>query len=329
MGRFLRFLTSRRMPKVVAFGALLAANVASAQVGGIGKVVVGNQPGGATDIVARLLAPALEPVMGRTFVVENRVGASGNVAAEFVSRSVPDGSTILVMFNSHATVGALYPKLSFDPLKDLVSAGEISETPFLIVGRPDLGASDLKTVMDAARKAGKPLKVGTPGLGTPHHLLFEALKRSHQQDLIITHYKGSAPAQADVMGGHIDVVMSTPSLAVPALKAGKATLLGVTSEQRLADYPNAPTAREMGVLPLAGSGAWIGLMVPAKTPDAVIERINRALNTALQTPAVQERLKTIGMTAVGGSAQAMNTKLHKEAAQWTPLIREAKITATD
>ena len=291
-----------------------------------GKIVVGNQPGGATDIVARLLLPEFSKASGRQFIVENRTGASGNIAAEHVARAPADGNTILLVFNSHTTISSLFPKLTFDPIKDFASVGLISQAPYLVVARPDIGVDDLRELIAQRKKSGKPITLGSPGQGTPQHLLAENLRKAQNVDIETVHYKGSAPAQTDVMGGHVDTSLVTASLGAGFVKTGKLKLLAVTSDARLPDFPNTPTSRELGIDTLNSSGVWLALLVPAKTPPATVARLNKTLNDALQSPEVLARLKTIGMIPMGGSPADLDKLMREEQATWSALIKESKIT---
>lgn len=306
---------------VLAFGAALA----SAQTPE-GKIVVGNQPGGATDIVARLLAPEYAKVLGRPFVVENRTGASGNIAAEYVAKSPADGNTVLLVFNSHTTISSLFPKLPFDPIKDFASIGLISDSPYLIVARPGIGVNTLRELIDKAKREGKPISIGSPGPGTPQHLLAQKLSQDQKVEVSVVHYKGSAPAQTDVMGGHVDITFVTNSLGASFVKAGKLQLLGITSDQRAADFPVTPTTREQGLGVFNGSGVWLALLVPAKTPAAKVEQLNQVLNQALKSPEVQAKLKAVGMSPLGGTPAAQDKLMHDEQATWSALIKASKIT---
>ena len=300
---------------------------AIAQAGGgtQGRIVAGNAPGGATDIVARLLAPGFSAALGHNFVVDNRPGASGNIAAEFVAKAPADGNTILLIFNSHTTIGPLFPKLPFDPIRDFAAVGLIAETPYMVVARPGLGVDNLRDLVARAKRTREPISAGSPGRGTPQHLLFERVNKVHDMQINTIHYKGSAPAQSDVLGGHIDLTLVSPSLGGPLVKAGKLLALAVTSEARLADFPNVQTVREAGVDALA-STIWLGLLVPAKTPRATVTQLNRILNDTLKAPDTAARLKAIGMTPVGGTPEAQDRTMAEEQAVWTTLIRDLKIT---
>lgn len=302
-----------------------AAGHAAAQ-SGEGKIVVGNQPGGATDIVARLLVPDFSKALGRQFIVENRTGASGNIAAEYVAKAPADGNTILLVFNSHTTIKSLFPKLPFDPIKDFASVGLISQAPYLVVARPDIGVDSLSELLARAKKTSQPITFGSPGPGTPQHLLAEQLRKADGVEIESVHYKGSSPAQTDVMGSHVDISLVTESLGGPFVKSGKVKLLAVTSKNRLPDFPNTPTAGEQGIKTFDSTGVWLALLVPAKTPADTVARLNKTLNDTLKSPEVQAHLKAIGMIPVGGSAADLDKLMRDEQATWSVLIKDSKIT---
>ncbi len=304
----------------------LATPTAIAQVKE-GRIVVGNQPGGATDIVARMMAPVFAAGMGMPYVVENKAGASGNIAADAVAKAAPDGGTILLVFNSHTTVGALFPKLSFDPIRDFASVGLVAEAPYMIAARPDIGVDDFRQLLDRARQTGKPVTMGSPGRATPQHLLMEKLRKEDGVPVEVAHYKGTAPAQTDVMGSHIDFTLVTPSASAAFVRSGKLKLLGVTADKRLPDFPQAPTAGELGVRAVAGTGVWIALLVPARTPKATVDRLNEILNDALRSPEISAKLATVGFTPRGGKPEDLDRLMRDEQRTWSVLIRENGITA--
>ena len=322
----MKILNIRLLSRVLMISALFATATLSSAESAEGKIIVGNQPGGATDIVARILAPEYAKALGRPFLVENRTGASGNIAAEYVAKAPSDGNTILLVFNSHTTISSLFPKLPFDPSKDFASVGLISDSPYLIVARPDIGAATLRELIDNAKRTGNPITIGSPGLGTPQHLLAQKLSVDQKVDVSVVHYKGSAPAQTDVMGGHVDITFVTNSLGAAFVKAGKLKLLGLTSDKRSADFSATPTTREQGLDTFNGSGVWLALLVPAKTPASKVEQLNKVLNTALQTPEVQSRLKAVGMAPLGGSSATQDKLMQDEQATWSALIKDSKIT---
>ena len=194
------------------------------------------------------------------------------------------------------------------------------------IDRNNIGAENLRDLVEQAKRSKRPVTAGTAGRGTPQHLLFEILGKTSGITVSAIHYKGTAPAQNDLLGGHLDVSLMTPSLGAQMVKAGKSKLLAVTSEARLVDFPNVPTVREQGFDSLAGSGVWIALLVPGKTPRPTVMRLNKALNDALKFPETIDKLKAVGMTPTGGPPEYLDKIIQTEQAAWTALIRELSIT---
>ena len=211
------------------------------------RIVLGSLPGASSDAVARMLAESFSKSLNRTFLIDNRPGASSNIAADFVAKSSPDGNTLLLIYNAHPAVGALFPNLPYDPIKDFRSIGMVGTTPYVLVANPNVAGKNLADLLTQARASKKTLSFASPGAGTPQHLTMERLKKEAGVDITMIHYKSSAPAQNDVMGGHVDMTLSTPALALPQVKAGKLKVLAVTSSQRLPALPDEPTIRESGV----------------------------------------------------------------------------------
>ncbi|MBT2305210.1 tripartite tricarboxylate transporter substrate binding protein [Variovorax paradoxus] len=316
-----KFLATAAMACVTAATPVLAQDSAR-----LGKIITGYPAGGATDVVVRIVAPHLSAVTGVDYVVENRPGASGNIGAEAVVKAPPDGNTILVVFNSHSTIGPLFPNLPFDPVRDLASVGQISETPYLVVARNDIGVDDLKQLVDRAKRTNRPITLGTAGRATPQHLMAEVLATTTGAPVSAVHYKGSASAQNDLLGGHIDISLMTPSLGGALVRSGKLKLLAVTSSARIPEYPNVPTVHELGFDAWSGAGVWIAMLVPAKTPRAVVAKLNTALNDALKKSEVVAKLKSVGMNPTGRSPEQLDKIMQGERATWAAVIRDQKIS---
>lgn len=300
---------------------LCAQTPATGSPPGVVRVVVGYVPGGSLDAVARLAAAEMAAVLGSTVIVENRPGANGNIAAEYVARAAPDGSVMLATFNTHPLIAALYPHLKFDPVGGFRSVGVIAQTPYILVARPDLPGATLPEVIAAARSSSRVLSFATVGAGSPQHLGIERLKASAHLPVTVVHYKGGAPAQQDVQGGHVDIMLSTVALALPQVQAGKLKALAVSSPQRLMALPQVPTLHESGNADFVSDG-WFGLLLPAKTPDAMAQRYNEALNRALAAPHLQQALAQMGATPAGGTAQSMEARMSKEREVWTRVIQD-------
>ncbi|VTU31683.1 Argininosuccinate lyase [Variovorax sp. PBS-H4] len=305
---------------------VLSAVPAAAQssAGRAARIVVGSAAGASSDAVARLLADSFTHSLGRPFIVDNKPGASGNIAAELVAKSPPDGNNLLLIYNAHPAVGALFPHLPFDPVKDFRSVGLIGTTPYVLVATPTLPGRNLGEALARARAAGTPLSFGSTGAGSPQHLTMERLKKESGIDITMVHYKGGALASNDVIAGHVNITLATPSLAMPQLKAGRLKALAVTADERLPELPDVPTVTEAGFHGFVSVG-WFALLLPAATPDAVVQRYNEALDQALRTSPVKERLLAQGITPTPGAPAVLDRQMQGDAQMWTRLIKELNI----
>lgn len=283
------------------------------------RIIVGFAPGGSVDLVARLMAVEMTRGLGRAVIVENRSGANGNIAADQVAHALADGNTILATYNTHPILGALYPHLPFDPIADFKPVGLIAATPYLLVANPALPGGTMREVVDLARAAGRTLSFATVGPGSPQHLSIERMKLTTPVPITVVHYKGGAPAQQDVIAGHVDMMLSTVALALPQVKAGKVKVLAVTSARRLPALPDAPTLIESGVSGFVSEG-WFGFLLPAKTPPAVVARYNAELNRALKSEQVRATLDQMGATPLGGTPEQMEALIREEQRTWSKII---------
>jgi tripartite-type tricarboxylate transporter receptor subunit TctC len=310
---------------------LIAAALSAGAFGGayaqqVTKFVTGVAPGASVDTVTRTIAESMARVMKRTIVVENRVGASGNIAAEYVARAPADGTTALVTYNIHPSVGSLFTNLRFDPVKDFRAVGVIATTPYALVANPKVPGATLKEVLALAMVQGRSLTFASTGLGSPQHLSMERLKEQTGVDIRMVHYKSAAPGQTDVIGGHVDIMLSTIGFCEPQVKAGKLKVLAVTSEKRLPQFPDAPTVAESGYKGLITDG-WYALLLPAKTPAPVVKEFNDALNQALASPAVQEKFHSMVLTPKPGAPEVLDRWIREEAASSRKLITSLGIKA--
>ncbi|GAA4344131.1 tripartite tricarboxylate transporter substrate binding protein [Variovorax defluvii] len=289
------------------------------------RLVVGSAPGASSDSVARLLAESFTRTLGRSFIVENKPGASGNIAADLVAKSPPDGSHLLLVYNAHPAVGALFPHLPFDPIKDFRSVGMVGTTPYVLVAAPTLPGRDLAEVLAQAKGAGKPLSFGSTGAGSPQHLTMERLRKESGVDITMVHYKGGALAANDVIAGHVDMALATPSLAMPQIKAGRVKALAVTSDKRLPELPAVPTVTEAGIRDFVSVG-WFALLLPAATPAPVVQSYNEALDKALTSAPFKERLEAQGITPTPGAPEVLDRQMRADAKIWSRLIKDLNIT---
>jgi tripartite-type tricarboxylate transporter receptor subunit TctC len=320
-------MVERKMMKpllqfAVAAVSLLAATGAQAQA--VTQFVTGSSPGGGLDTIARLVAEPMAASMKRTIIVESKPGASYNIAAAYVAKAPADGNTVLLTFNVHPIAGALYKSLPFDPEKDFRAVGIIATTPYVVAANPALPGADLKQMIAMAKTQGRSPTFASVGLGTPQHLMMERLKAQTGLDIRMIHYKSASAAQTDVMAGHVDFSLLTPSIADAQVKAGKLKVLAVTSEQRLPQFPDAPTAKEQGYQGFISDG-WYAMMLPAKTPPAIVQAYNQALNQALNLPAVRDKLRSLGATPTPGTPDVLDKQVREDAVMWRQVITSQNI----
>ena len=307
----------------ITIGAALisAFTLTGAQAQQVTKFVTGSAPGGGTDILARLMATSMAPILGRTIVVENKPGASYNIAADAVAKAAPDGNTALVTFNVHPIAGALRTDLPFDPVKDFRAVGMIATTPYALAANPKLPGTNLKEVIALAKAQGRTLNFASIGLGTPQHLMMERLKQQTGLDIRMVHYKNPSLGQSDVVAGHVDFTISTIAFCEPLVKAGKMKVLAVTSNERLSQFPDAPTVKESGYQGFVTDG-WYALLLPGKTPESVVSAYNEALNKVLGSPAVLEKFHATGLTATPGKPELLDAQIRDDFTVWKKIIAD-------
>lgn len=309
-------------PLVLSFLMAVAACGAAAQP--VTKFVIGTAPGAGVDNITRQVADAMSTIMKRTIVVENRVGASGNVAAEHVARALPDGNTVLITYSIHPVIGSLFTNLRFDPIKDFRAVGLIATTPYAIVANPKLPGSGLKEMLAIAKTQGRTLNFASTGLGSPQHLMMERLRAQTGVSMNMVHYKSAAPALTDVVGGHLDFMVASIAFAEPNVKAGKVKVLAVTSEERLPQFPDAPTVTQSGYKGFVTDG-WFAMLLPAKTPPTLVKEYNDALNQALTSPAIREKFQAQLLTPRPGKPEMLDALIRDEAAKWKQVITSLNI----
>ncbi|GLC96950.1 hypothetical protein Tamer19_63590 [Cupriavidus sp. TA19] len=301
---------------LLAAGTLLPASLRAAPA--VTRVLVGATPGGGTDLVARALAAELEQRLKQSFIVENRGGAAGNIAATAVAKAEPDGSTLLLSYTSHAINPALFEKKPFDPLKDFTPVSLIATSPLLLVSRPDLGAKNVRELIALAKSRPGKLSIAVAGIGSANHLAGEMLKHEAGIDLVSVPYKGAAPAVADVVASQADLLLGNVATVQPLLLAGKVKGLGVSSPKRLAAFPDiAPIA---DVVPGFDYSSWYGLLGPAGMPADVVAQLEKAVRAAVASPAMRKRLGGEGLVPVGNDAVQFRQFLQGEIARWAKVV---------
>lgn len=285
------------------------------------RIVVGYVPGGSLDTVARLMAAEMSIGLRRPVIVDNRPGANGNIAAEQVAHGPADGNTLLMTFNTHPLLGALYPNLPFDPITDFRSVGLVASTPYLLVANPALPGTTLAEALKGAKATARVLSFATVGSGSPQHLMGLRMRQAANLPMIIVHYKGGAPAQNDVLAGYVDMMLVTVALGLPQVKAGKLKVLAVSTAERLPSLPEVPTFSESGLKNVVSEG-WFGFLAPARTPAATVVSYNEEINRTLNTGGMRQKLELIGTVPLGGTPERMERLMRHEQQLWSKVITE-------
>ena len=286
------------------------------------RIVVPYVAGSATDAVARLVAQKLSERWGQQAVVENVVGANGMVGTEQVAKSPKDGYTLAMIAANHAVSGHLFKNIPYDPVKDFAGIGIVGEVPFLLAVHPSVPAQNLNELLQYARANPGKLNYASGGNGSPGHLAGELLKSMAKIDIVHVPYKGVAPGITDLIGGQVQASFAAIPVVLPHGKAGKARLLGVTSLRRSGAAPEIPTMDEQGLKGFEVV-SWIGLLAPAGTPGAVVEKISSDVVAILATPEVKARFASLGVEMIAGSPAEMQRTLANDAERWGRIVRES------
>jgi tripartite-type tricarboxylate transporter receptor subunit TctC len=320
------------MSRIIALAcaALLAAAMPShAQTGWPDKpirLVVSFAPGGVHDTLSRVLQPKLTEALGQPIVIENRAGAGGNIAAEAVAKSAPDGATFLVASEAIATNEYLYRKMAYDPYKDLVPVAKLADYPMALIVHPSLSVDNVRGLVALAQARPGSISYGSAGVGASGHLAGELFKNVTGVDMVHVPYKGGAPALADLIAGRIQFMFLSVSLTAPQAKQGKVKVIAVTGSKRARELPDVPTTAEQG-FPQVQALLFSSMLAPAGTPPAVVKRMNEAVVKAIETPEVQKRLADIGAVPAPTSPEEFAGILRAEGERWGKLIREKNIRA--
>jgi tripartite-type tricarboxylate transporter receptor subunit TctC len=288
------------------------------------RLLVPFPPGGGADISARILTDGLGPVLGQTVVVDNRAGAASILGTDIVSKSAPDGYTLLLVPISLAFNAALYKKLPYDALRDFAPISLVADQPNILVVHPSLAAKSFKEFIALARAQPGKLIYGSAGVGTGTHLAMELLLMSQKVEMVHVPYKGAAPALTGVIGNEVSAFFSTFASALPHVKSERLRAFGVTSAQRAPTLPDVPTIAESGV-PGYEYSTWYGLAAPAGTPRAIVEKLNRTTAEVLASPKTAERYVGQGLTPLPSTPARFGAHLKSETEKWTKVVREAKI----
>jgi tripartite-type tricarboxylate transporter receptor subunit TctC len=288
------------------------------------RLVVPFAPGGSTDIIARVLGQKLNELWGQPIVVDNRAGGSTVIGTDIVAKSAPDGHTLLVTPAPFTIVPSLIAKLPYDPHKDFEPITLINTTPLVVVVHPGVPAKSIKDLIALAKSRPGALNYGSSGAGGSNHLAGELFNAQAGVKMVHIPYKGNAPALADLVGGHVDLVFNGLTSALPLIKSGKLRPLGVTSLNRAGSLPQVPTLDESGLKGFQAV-AWNGLTAPARTPKDVINRINADVQKVVRSPELIEKLKSEGSDPVGSTVDQYAAFLRDEIAKWNKVIKLANI----
>ena len=288
------------------------------------RFIVPYPPGGGTDVIARILQNRLSEALGQTIAIENRGGAGGAVGTEVAAKSAPDGYTFLFTLSSH-TINPLLYKLNYDVERDFMSVSLIVSVPQLIAANPGAGIQSMQDLVTMARAKPGTLNFASVGNGTPSHIAGELLKLKTGIDIVHVPYKGGGPAVADALGGQVPLIIVTMPAAISQVHAGKLRALAVTTAKRNPGAPEIPTVAEALKIPDYEVDSWFALFAPAKTPPAIVARMQKEIARAIQLPDVKQKLLEQGGDPVGSTPEELDRVVKGELRKWAEVIRDAKI----
>jgi tripartite-type tricarboxylate transporter receptor subunit TctC len=317
----------QRRTFVTAAAATLAAPMLHAQTlpSGPVRIVVGFPPGGGTDALARVVGQKLATMWNLSVVIENKAGAAGVIAADYVSKQPGDGNTLLMAhINSHALAPAMGLKLNYNAEKDFVPISMVGVTPMLLICNPDQPAKTVKDLVALCKANPGKISFASAGGGSAQHFALEMFKLRAQIFALHVPYRGSAPALTDLIGGQVNYCFETMTSATPFVKSGKVVALAQTRLKRAKSYPNVPTMAESG-FPGFEATVWYGLMGPGKMPPAMAQRMNEDVNKVLAMPDVQEKMEQYGAEDGGGSIEKFASYIKDEQQKWAQVAKAANV----
>jgi len=288
------------------------------------RIMAPFSPGGPVDITARILAQKLGESLGQPVVVENRAGASGMIGAEMVAKSPPDGYMLLANSSIHVIVPSLFAKMTYDPVRDFIPVSVASSSPLMLVVTPALPVKNVKGFIALAKSRPGEMSFGSSGPGSSTHLTAELLKSVTGTNMVHIPYKGQGQAITDVITGQIQFMFNSPSAVGAFIKAGRLRPLGITSEKRLPQWPDVPTFVETGYKDMV-TGSWYGIWVPAKTPQAIVTKLNTEIVRIVNLPDVRQRIIDMGGEPVANSSAEFDVFQKAEMARWAKIVKQAGI----
>jgi tripartite-type tricarboxylate transporter receptor subunit TctC len=317
-------MMKRGVIAAVLFMALAASASAQSWPSGPIRWLVGFAAGGTGDMISRDLASDLEKVLGVPIVIENRTGANGLTATQALVGAKPDGQTLMLILSGHVTNPYLYPNTGFDPLKDVTPISLVASSPLAIVANPNFPASDIKSLVAAAKDKPNTISYATPGVASIQQLSLELLAYMTGTKYVHVPYRGGAPALNDAIAGHVPLAVLSVLQVMPQVEAKQLKPLAVTSKGRTDVWPNVPSIAEAGVTGYEAE-LWFGIIAPAGTPDAIVNRLNAEITRFVKSDFMQKRLAAQGARAIGSSREDFAAFMRAEQEKWGKVLTEIKI----
>jgi tripartite-type tricarboxylate transporter receptor subunit TctC len=308
----------------IALAALAVSGVAQDYPNRPVRLIVAFAPGTTSDIIGRMFADKLTQQMGQPFVVENRTGAGGTIAADQVTKAAPDGHTLLMSTAALPVSAHVYPGLKYDTVKDFASVTVITHSPLLLAANLSFPPKTVQELIQYAKANPGKVNFGSAGVGTSHHLTGEKLKLDTGIDMLHVPYKGSGPAHIDLMGGQIQLMFDNIVALLPLVQSGKVRALAVSSAKRHPLLPQVPSIQEAGVRDFE-TVAWFGIVAPAGTPKTILARLNAETLKAMQLPDVNKRLLDGGSTIIGNQPEEADKFLRDEVEKWGKVVKAAGV----
>ncbi len=306
----------------LALAALAGAASAQGYPNKTIRMVVPFAAGGPTDVIARAVAQKLTESLGQSVVIDNRGGAGGNLGSDIVAKASPDGYTLLMAIVGHAINASLYSKLPFDPVQDFAPITLTGAATIVLVAHPSVQANSVKELVALGKSKSSRMNWASPGTGTPHHLAGELFKTMTGIEMVHIPYKGAAPAVVDLLGGQVSLAFVSLPAALPHIKAGKLTALGISAPQRSAVAPEVPTIAESGLAGYALEN-WYGALAPAGTPKDVVNKLNSEIVKILQMPEVKERLNSQGFEIRTSTPEQFAAYIKSEIVKWAKIVKDS------
>lgn len=312
-------------------GAVLASGLGSASGWALGmdkpiRFIVPFAPGGSGDLIPRMVAPVVSANLGQPVVIENRSGGGGSIGASFVSRAQPDGLTIgVATVSTHCIYPAVARTAPYDPLKDFVCISNLARVPNVISVHPSVPAANMQEFVALIRDPGSKLGFGSPGVGSLGHMMGELLMQQTGGHMLHVPYRGAGLALQDALAGQVQVLCDNLPASLPHIRSGKLRALAVAWPTRVAQLPSVPTFAEVGV-PDLNAPAWFGLVAPARIDSASVDRLQKAVASAVARPETRANIEAVGAEPVGGTGQAFADEMRAEYLKWKRVAATARIS---